>query len=372
MFFVLLILENVYTRKVRTLLTGFAIAVTIMTVVAMGILTHSLRETAVSILRTGKADFSIAERNVNDVLSSSIDEQDLFRIREEPGVRSAIGVLIAPLRLDDDHPFFLRIGIPPEDTEPFGVDLVVGRLYEANAPDEIILGYRTAREFEKNVGDTFQLDDSAYTVVGIYSTGQVFGDAAVMLPLVPLQAEVRKPGTITLAFVQVEEGIEIDAVRASIESGFPQLATIRTESDFGHVDRNLELLAAANTGVSALALIIGAANVLNMMSLSVFERTREFGVLRSVGWSRMRVLIYVLAEAFIVTLVGAAAGIGLGFAAVQFLQDVPTLRGVFTPAYSTDVFTRALAITFGMAAIGAFYPAMRAALLRPLTAIRHE
>jgi putative ABC transport system permease protein len=371
-FFILLILENVYTRKMRTVLTGLTIAITIMTVVAMGILTHSLRQTAVSILQTGKADFSIAEKNVTDVLNSSIDERDLATIREDPAVKSAVGILVEPIYLDADHPFFLRIGMKPEDTEPFGVEIVVGRVYAANAPDELILGYRAARDLDKKVGDTIQFNDNVYTIVGIYSTGQVFGDAASMLPLVPLQAELRKPGTITLAFVQVEDESQIEAARARIEATLPQLATIRTESDFGQVDRNLELLKAANTGVSALALVIGAANVLNMMSLSVFERTREFGVLRSVGWSRVRILIYVLAEAFMVTMGGAMAGLLLGFGAVHFLQDAPTLRGVFSPAYSSDVFTRALSITFGMAIIGALYPALRAALLRPLTAIRHE
>ncbi len=109
-----------------------------------------------------------------------------------------------------------------------------------------------------------------------------------------------------------------------------------------------------------------------MMSLSVFEQ--DAGVRRNAGGGLVahRILIYVLAEAFIVTLVGAAVGVGLGFGVVQFLQDAPTLRGVFEPAYSSDVFARALSLTFGMAIIGALYPALRAALLRPLTAIRHE
>jgi len=110
-----------------------------------------------------------------------------------------------------------------------------------------------------------------------------------------------------------------------------------------------------------------------MMSLSVFEQ--DAGVRRIAGGGLVahRILIYVLAEdGFIVTLVGAAVGVGLGFGVVQFLQDAPTLRGVFEPAYSSDVFARALSLTFGMAIIGALYPALRAALLRPLTAIRHE
>ncbi len=372
MYFVSLILHNVYSRKVRSLLTGFAIAVSIMTVVTMGVLTHSLRESAVAILRTGTADFSIAQADVTDVLYSSVDEKDLDEIRASPGILDAVGVLVAPFKLDADHPFFLRIGIAPGDLEPFGVHLLSGRLYGATAPNEIMLGYRASRDLNKGVGDHIAFNGDDYEIVGIYSTGQVFGDSASMLPLVTLQASERKPGSITLAFVHVKEGADINEVRKDIQARFPQLATVRSESDFGHVDRNLELLGAANTGVSALALVLGAVTVLDMMVLSVFERTREFGVLRAIGWSRIRVVSDVMGEALVVTLVGAGAGVGAGFGLIRFLQDTPALRGLFIPSLSADVFLRALLIAFGMAFFGAFYPALRAALLRPLTAIRHE
>jgi putative ABC transport system permease protein len=372
MHFVELIVQNVWTRKVRSALTGFAICVSIMTVVTMGILTASLRDTATSILRTGTADFSVAQKDVSDVLYSSVDEQDLAAIRADPGVESVVGVLVAPFKLDDNHPFFLQIGITPEQLAPFGVNVVSGRAYAATASNEAMLGYRAAGELHKNVGDHVVLDGNDYEIVGIYSTGQVFGDAASMLPLVTLQANERKPGSVTLGFVRTQPGTDINALRARIEHDQPQLATVRTVSDFGRVDRNLELLSAADTGVSALALVIGAVTVLNMMILSVYERTREFGILRAVGWSRLRVLVEVMGEALLVTLMGAAVGIGAAFVAIHFLEGTPALKGLFKPAYSAGVFIRALLITFGMASFGALYPAARAALLRPLTAIRHE
>lgn len=193
-----------------------------------------------------------------------------------------------------------------------------------------------------------------------------------MLPLPTLQARERKPGTITLAFVRVQPGTDIDALRAEIEAERPELATVKTESEFGRVDRNLELISAANVGVSVLALVIGAVTVMNTMMLTVFERTREFGVLRAIGWSRSRVLMIVMLEALVVSLAGAMAGTALGFLAIRGLQDVPDLVGVFQPQYPATVFLRALAITFGMAFFGALYPALRAALLVPLQAIRHE
>jgi ABC-type antimicrobial peptide transport system permease subunit len=80
----------------------------------------------------------------------------------------------------------------------------------------------------------------------------------------------------------------------------------------------------------------------------------------------------VMSEATLVALAGAAAGIGAAFMAIRFLQDTPALRGVFQPDYTADVFVRALAIAFGMVVFGALYPAARAALLVPLSAIRHE
>lgn len=367
-----LISLNVLTRKVRSILTGLAVAISIMTVVAMGVLTQSLRRTAISILQTGSADFTVAQAGVSDVLYSAVDEQQLSRIAANPDVESAVGVLVSPTQLDSDHPFFLRLGIQPEHLAPFGVTVVDGRPYTATADHEIMLGYRAARDLHKQVGDEFAIGEDSYTVVGIFSTGQVFGDSASMLPLVTLQAQERQPGNVTLAFVRTRQGADIEAVRTSIERDMPELATVRTESDFGRIDRNLELISAANVGITILALAVGAIGVMNTTLMSVFERTRELGVLRAIGWSRMRLLAMVWSEAFLIALFGAGVGAGLGFVAVEGLKQAPDLIGVFEPHYTADVFGRALGIAVGMALTGAVYPAIRAALLLPLDAIRHE
>lgn len=370
--FAVLIARNVWTRKVRSVLTGAAVAIGIMTVVALGVLTHSLRRTAISVLRTGSADFTVAQKGVSDVLNSAMDEGEIARIQQTPGVDSVVGVLVAAVQLDKDHPFFLELGIQPDQLEKFGVHVVDGRPYTADATGEVMLGFRASRDLHKSVGDTINIDGNDFRVVGIFSTGQVFGDSASMLPLTALQTYERKPGDVTLAFVKVKPGADVNTVRQTIEGQNAELATVVTESEFGRIDRNLKLISAANVGISILALAIGAIGVMNTTAMSVFERTREFGVLRAVGWTRARVIGLVMGEAALISLGGAVAGIVLGFVAIRLIRRVPELVGVFQPDYPASVFGRALGIAVGMAAIGALYPAIRAALLAPLEALRHE
>lgn len=169
MSFLELILRNVLNRKVRSVLTGIAVAIAIMTVFALGVLTYSLRETAVSILNTGKADFTVGQKGVSDVIYSTMDESELGQLGAYQGVDSAIGVLIAISSVDQQHPFFLELGIQPEHLSEFGVQVVAGRPFTTNATNEMMLGYRAAQDFHKSVGDTFTIDKHL-----VHGRGHVF------------------------------------------------------------------------------------------------------------------------------------------------------------------------------------------------------
>lgn len=370
--FIGLIVHNVRTRTFRAAVTAAAVAIGITAVVALGVLTFSLRETAVSILRTGKADFSIAQKGVSDILYSSVDQTEVAKLRRRPEIESAVGVLVATAKIDAEHPFFIEIGIPNDQLAEFGVTVVEGRPFVATAPDEMMLGYRAAREFGVRVGDTFKVEERRFKVVGLYSTGVVFGDLGGMYPLASLQEWHRKPGVVTLAFVRAKPRTNLGTLRKSIEEATPQFATVQSETEYGRVDRNLVLISAANIGGSLLALFIGATGVMNTSLLSFYERIREFGVLRAIGWSRRRVLVLVLGEALLVSFIGAVIGIAGGFLAVRGLTRVPDLVGVFDPTYNAWIFQRALLFAGGMAFLGALYPAYKAARLVPLEALRRE
>jgi putative ABC transport system permease protein len=236
----------------------------------------------------------------------------------------------------------------------------------------MMLGWRAAQDFGLHVGDRFDANGTWNTVVGIYSTGISYGDLGGMFPLTAIQTYNRVPGSVTLIFVNLVPGASVAKVERAITSAHPEMTTIQTAAQFGRADRNLVFLQAAATGSTILAILIGAVIVGNTMLLSLFERTREFGLLRAIGWTRSRVVSLVVGEGVVLAVVGALAGVALSFAATAALENLPQLRGVLHADYTNQAFWRGLYTGLGMAVIGALYPALRAANLAPLKALSRE
>jgi hypothetical protein len=216
----------------------------------------------------------ISQKHTDDIINSIIDEKDIDAIGRIPGVQSAIGALIETTDYNSANPLVIEVGLPPAAQAPFGVNILEGRSYSANSPREVMLGYTLAQSLNKTVGQTIALDKKTYGIVGLYRTNVAFGNSTLMFPLSTLQGLNRVSGQVSLGFVKVQPGANIDGVRARIDNGFPQLTTIRNASDDGRADRNLLLLSAANTGGSILAGLIAITGVLNTSLLSFFERCR--------------------------------------------------------------------------------------------------
>jgi putative ABC transport system permease protein len=111
---------------------------------------------------------------------------------------------------------------------------------------------------------------------------------------------------------------------------------------------------------------------MNTMIMAVFERTREFGILRAVGWRSSQIMRLVLTEALFLCLVAALIGTALGVLATRGIMLIDAVQGLLQPTYSLDVFVRAVVIASAVGLVGAFYPAYRAVRLSPMEALRHE
>jgi len=142
-------------------------------------------------------------------------------------------------------------------------------------------------------------------------------------------------------------------------------------------------------GIAAISLLVAGVGIMNIMIVSLMERTREIGILKALGMKSRTVLLVFLSESVIIGLMGAAIGIGSGWVLANIVAIVFRGGGMFmegnqavagagargmtiTPVLTPTVFLGALAFGVGVSVIFALYPAWRASKLKPVEALRYE
>jgi len=372
MSFLSLILKNLWRQKIRNVLTLLGVSIGVATILALGLVMNGFEQSLGATIRSGKTDFTIVHAQAPAILFSVIDESKLKEIAVYDGVDQAVGVLFSLARFQT-NPYFLLIGLRQQDLEFVGVHFLKGRPYLPLAEDEIVLGKTAALSANAQLADTVSISGRSFRVVGIFETGNVWEDGGAFLPLYTLQAWQHRQGEISTILVKVRSEDSIEAVARGIEEHYAnELVTMRSVAESQKIVRSLGIMQAVSGAVSVLALGIGGLGVMNTMIMAVYERTREIGILRAVGWRRRRVLTLILGESLLIALLAAGIGFLIGVLAVQGLLLLPWVKGLIAPAYSAALFVQSLGVALGVGFLGGLYPAYRASRIAPTAALRHE
>ncbi len=375
MSFLTLIFKNLFRNKIRTLLTILGITIGIITIFTLSSITEGLKKGYTELLKAGKADFMIGQAGIADLMFSTISEDKAEEIRNIEGVDNAVGVIMTAVPIEN-MPFFVVMGIEKEvvdETEISGIEIIEGQSFAKEAENEILLGKISAKNLDKHIGDKITLAGKEFKVTGISETGSVWQDGGAFLSLKTLQAMQKKEGKITMIMVKKDVDADIHELTQRIEDTYPdELVTIKSIDEISKVDKGMQAIDATTWTISLLAIVIGGIGVANTMIMSVYERTREIGVLRAVGWKRRRIISLILGESFFIGILAAAVGALLGTGVIKLIMLVPQVSAFLEPSYSINIFTRALGVALLVGLFGGLYPAYRASRLSPLEALRYE
>ncbi|MFO7571705.1 MAG: ABC transporter permease [Gaiellaceae bacterium] len=369
MSFLSLVFRNLFRQRMRTTLTVVGISVGITIVIALGAITGGLKDTAGAMIREGGADFMVAQKGSADFSFSTVSEDEWAAVIAVPGVKRTTGVLVHITRVGS-NPFFPLLGVRLDQLAAASPEVITGRL--PIGATEVILGEKAAAATGVAPGESIEIEGRALDVVGIYRAKSVFYSGGAYAPLATVREIARKPDVVTAVYVTADAGVDPVELAAEIDDRLPSVTTVSSVSEYGKIDQGIEIMDALQLAVSILAILLGAIAVMNTMIMAVFERTREFGILRAVGWRGSRIVRLVLTEAVILCLVAAVVGIAFGLIAVQGVLQIEAIRNFLEPTYAAEVFVRGVVIAVSVGLAGALYPAYRAVRLSPMEALRHE
>jgi putative ABC transport system permease protein len=380
--FVQLILMNVLQRKARSALTAIGVAIAVTAVVALVGIADGFQRSFRELYEKRGVDLMVVRAGSSERLSSSIPQQVGVQIRAIPGVRAVSPGLMDVVSFEEANLTSVPLqGWAPDSFLFDGLKMLGGRRLQEGDDRGVMLGMVLAKNLGRKTGDTLEIAGRAFTVDGVYESFNVFENGSAVLLIHSLQTVMDRPGQVTGFQVVLEDAPDkkelVERVRREINtlrssSGEPWGIEAMATADYVNSTSQIRVAQAMAWTTSAIALVIGAVGVLNTMIMSVFERTREIGILRAIGWRKSRVVRLILYESVMLSVVGALAGIIAAVVLTRALTWWPLVSGLIKGDVAPAVMVQGFFIALAVGLLGGAYPAYRGAHLLPSEALHHE
>ncbi len=391
-------LKGLLTRKLRTALTAIAIVLGVATVSGTFVLTDSIdkafdaifsdvyRNTDATI--TPKSAFDSSD---NGSTEAAFDESLLAKVKDLPDVRDAIGgVASESTQFVKDGKAIAFGGAPnlgfsvdPTRPEFNSLSLVQGAW---PGPEEVVVDQSTAGKKDLKVGQTIgvqvegpveQLKISGIVKFG--SVSSIGGATLAGFDLATAQRLFEKEGKLDQIRVAAKPGVSPPQLIAQIQSILPPATEVRTgdaqaREDAKSTDEFISFLRYFLLAFGVIALFVGAFVIVNSLSITIAQRTRELATLRTLGASRRQVRMSVVLEALVMGVLASIVGLFLGLGLAKGLFSLFDAVGFTLPNNGLLLETRtvivSLALGIVVTLIASFFPALRATRVPPIAAVR--
>ncbi len=362
-----MILRNILHRPLRTLVSVVAVGVEVTLVLIIVGLTSGLLEDVARRIEGIGADIMLQPPSASMLMAFSGAPMPI-RIREKlEQIKHAQSVAPVLLQFNTSGGLDIIYGIEPESFRAVSGGFLFREGHDMEGPRDILVDDWYAKAKNVRAGETLRLLEQDFHVAGIVEHGK---GARLFVPLLTLQELSGARDKASVFFIKCTRPEHTPEVIAEVRELFPRYE-IRAVKEY------LSLMTSANVPgldtfvntMIALGVVIGFLVIFLSMYSTILERTREIGVLKSLGASKGYIVKAILSETALICLMGVAGGIGMSVGVRKFiLTAFPTLTIVLT----LDWFLRAAVIAIGGGLLGAAYPAWLASRRDPVESLAYE
>ena len=386
-------LRSIGANKMRAILTMLGIIIGVMALVVLVSLVSGATDsvtTAVSDMGTSLVTVTISDDKGKPVRLSDLDE---WTKEPDIGLISARSSSTVVGKHDANYDSVTVYGTTPSYYQIQGLQLSLGRWLKAsdqkNAAYVCVLNEAAADEligYTDCVGQTITLNGVRFTVVGVLEENEdsltSVLTSGMLMAYIPYSSLIRLTDSVsndvTTFYLSAAEGSSVDAAADAMENilmerfdededAFDVDASNMLEEAMNKVTSTLSLLLG---GIAGISLVVGGIGIMNIMMVTVTERTREIGIRKAIGASRGNILTQFLMEAVVLCMIGCGLGIFLSWAILQVVSTVTVSAGI-TFSLNMGVVGLAVAFCFLIGVVFGLYPANKAAKMKPIDALHY-
>ena len=386
-------LRSIGANKMRAILTMLGIIIGVMALVVLVSLVSGATDsvtTAVSDMGTSLVTVTISDDKGKPVRLSDLDE---WTKEPDIGLISARSSSTVVGKHDANYDSVTVYGTTPSYYQIQGLQLSLGRWLKAsdqkNAAYVCVLNEAAADEligYTDCVGQTITLSGVQFTVVGVLEENEdsltSVLTSGMLMAYIPYSSLIRLTDSVsndvTTFYLSAAEGSTVDAAADAMENilmerfdededAFDVDASNMLEEAMNKVTSTLSLLLG---GIAGISLVVGGIGIMNIMMVTVTERTREIGIRKAIGASRGNILTQFLMEAVVLCMIGCGLGIFLSWAILQVVSTVTVSAGI-TFSLNMGVVGLAVAFCFLIGVVFGLYPANKAAKMKPIDALHY-
>ena len=393
-------IQSIFSNKMRSSLTMLGIVIGVCSVVLLVALGQGFQTSMTATFENmGASALYVSSSSNKDVkVIRSLTFEDAEALQDK-NAAPAIGTVSPTLTqmvnasYGNNSATVQLTGIVPSVLEIRNYTIAAGRFISerdvSTRANVVVLGYDTAVNLFGSVspiGKNMRVAGGKYQVIGTFEKmGGFSGDSYILMPLTTMQSKIVGGNNVQQIAVKAATPDQVDTAIAQITSilrarhyireGAPDDFEIRDMREIlESMQENLAIFSIFLSSVGAISLLVGSIGIMNIMLVSVSERTREIGIRKAIGARKRDILVQFLIEAAMLSFTGGIIGLILGAVFSLLMSNIsfgPPGQSL-QAEISINTVILALGVSVGTGLISGTYPAMRAARLDPIECLRHE
>ncbi len=384
------ILKNMFRRKLRTSLTVFGIAIGILALVVMGGIAEKLNLLVDGGVRYYSDKVQISSAESSFIASTPLRlerKKDLTKVDGARCVAASIGTTLEKdLTAVSFGPPPLIVAQEPQcdQYESFKLNFTDGGEFSSEETGKVVVGSDIVKKLDAKVGQKVTIRDKDYEVAGILEKTFTSPDNSVLMSFSDAQKIIHadlpeiiktqiKANSITDGFVVYpDNGINPDELANKISEEVSGVKALGPKAFEDQIASTVRTFTSIIYGIAVISLLVGTLSIINTMTMSISERTKEIGIKKAIGAKPRQILAEYLAEAGIIGFLGGVIGIGFGSLVVYLVNGFMEQTGdkifLLTPRllWSSLIFSVLLGVVAGI------YPAMHAVQINIVKSLREE